>query len=171
VAAMFQVNDVIIYGGQGVCEIVSIEEKTVSGKKKQYFVLKPVDDPGSTIYAPTDQEQVLKKMRRLLSEAEILNLLDSIPDERLDWIHSDNDRKECYKRILASGNHAELIRMLKSLYAHKKEREAAGKRLYAVDENFFKEAEKTLFHEFRYVLKLKDKDELMQYIASRIDQS
>ena len=30
---MFQVNDVIIYGAQGVCKITNIEEKTVSGVK------------------------------------------------------------------------------------------------------------------------------------------
>lgn len=168
---MFQVNDVIIYAGQGVCKIVSIEEKTISGKKKQYFVLKPVNDEGSTIYAPTDHEQVLKKMRRLLSEEEIIKLIDSIPDERADWIKNDNDRKDCYKRILASGNHAELIGMIKSIYARKKEREAEGKRLYTMDETFFKEAEKILYHELQYVLKLKDKDELLQYMISRIDQA
>ena len=35
---MFQVNDVIIYGAQGVCQITGTEEKTVGGKKKTYFV-------------------------------------------------------------------------------------------------------------------------------------
>ena len=35
---MFQVDDVIIYGTQGVCRITGMEEKTVSGTKKTYFV-------------------------------------------------------------------------------------------------------------------------------------
>ena len=39
---MFQVNDVIIYGTQGVCKIADIEEKTVSGVKKTYFVIRPI---------------------------------------------------------------------------------------------------------------------------------
>ena len=30
---MFQINDVIIYGTQGVCKIAGTEEKTVGGKK------------------------------------------------------------------------------------------------------------------------------------------
>ena len=30
---MFQANDVIIYGTQGVCKITGTEEKIVSGKK------------------------------------------------------------------------------------------------------------------------------------------
>ena len=34
---MFQINDVIIYGTQGVCEITGIEEKCVNGNKKTYY--------------------------------------------------------------------------------------------------------------------------------------
>ena len=66
---MFQVNDVIIYGTQGVCKIADTEEKMVSGKRKTYFVLKPVSDRGATIFVPTDNELVLKKMRRLQNQA------------------------------------------------------------------------------------------------------
>ena len=168
---MFKVNDVIIYGTQGVCRIVGIEEKTVSGTKKNYFVLKPVNDGGSTIFAPTDNENVLKKMRALLSREEIYALIDSMPDENAVWIRSDNERKEHYRKILASGDHVELIKMIKAIYAHKKEREAAGKRLHMIDEHFFKDAEQILYNEFQYVLKLNSKEELMAYICSRIEKN
>lgn len=165
---MFQVNDVIIYGTQGVCEITGIEEKIISGAKKKYYVLKPVKDQGSTIYAPTENEQVLKKMRRLLTEREINDLIDSMPEEKMIWIPNVNERKESYKQILAGGNHLELIQMIKAIYAHKQEREAEGKRLHMSDEHFFKDAELILFNEFQYVLKLNSKDELMQYIFNRL---
>ena len=58
--------------------------------------------------------------------------------------------------------------MIKTLYIHKKEREADGKRLHVMDENFFKDAEQILYHEFEYVLKLPGKDALMAYILERI---
>ena len=167
---MFKVNDVIIYGTQGVCQIVGVEEKTVSGAKRNYFVLKPVKDKGSTIFAPTDNERVLKKMRRLLSKAEINSLIDSMPGEDVVWIKNDNDRKERYRKILASGEHVELIKMIKAIYTHKKEREAGGKRLHMVDEHFLKDAEQTLYNEFQYVLKLSNKNEVMEYIFSRIEK-
>lgn len=165
---MFQVNDVILYGTQGVCEITGIEEKIISGAKKKYYVLKPVKDQGATIYAPTENEQVLKKMRRLLTEGEINDLIDSMPEEKMIWIPNVNERKESYKQILAGGNHLELIQMIKAIYAHKQEREAEGKRLHMSDEHFFKDAEQILFNEFQYVLKLNSKDELMQYIFNRL---
>lgn len=165
---MFQVNDVILYGTQGVCEITGIEEKIISGVKKKYYVLKPVKDQGATIYAPTENEQVLKKMRRLLTEGEINDLIDSMPEEKMIWIPNVNERKESYKQILAGGNHLELIQMIKAIYAHKQEREAEGKRLHMSDEHFFKDAEQILFNEFQYVLKLNSKDELMKYIFNRL---
>lgn len=167
---MFNVNDVIIYGTQGVCKIVDIEEKTVNRTKKVYFVLKPINDNGSTIFAPTDNEHILKKMRRLLSEEEIHKLIDSMPDENAVWVANENERKELYRQILASGDHLELIKMIKAIYAHKKEREAEGKRLHMSDERFFKDAEQILYNEFQYVLKLTCKDDLMTYIFDRIEK-
>lgn len=166
--AVLKVNDVIIYGSQGVCKIVDITEKSMTGAKKKYYVLKPVADQGATIYAPTDNAHVLKKMRRLLSEAEINQLIDSMPAETGIWVKNDNDRKEIYKQILAGGNHVELIKMIKAIYAHKKERETEGKRLHMVDGHFFKDAEQILYNEFQYVLHLNSKDELMQYIVNRL---
>lgn len=167
---MYQVNDVIIYGPQGVCKITGIEEKIIDGKKRTYFVLKPVSDKGSTIFVPTDNELVLKKMRRLLTKDEIHQLIDSMPEENAVWIQSENERKELYKSILAKGDHLELIKMIKAIYAHKKEREAEGKRLHMSDERCFKDAEQILYNEFQYVLGLGGKDDLMTYISGRIEK-
>ncbi len=167
---MFQVNDVIIYGAQGICKIAGTEEKTIGGKKKTYFVLKPVSDKGSTIFVPTDNELALKKMRRLLTRDEIHTLIDSMPEENALWVANENARKELYKSILARSDHLELIQMIKAIYAHKKEREAEGKRLHMSDERFFKDAEQALYNEFRYVLDLRDRDDMMSYIFARLEK-
>ena len=165
---MFQVNDVIIYGTQGVCQITGTEEKTVGGAKKTYFILKPVSDKGSTIFAPTDNIHVLKKMRRLLCKDEINRLIDSMPEENALWVSNENERRDLYRGILAKGDHLELIRMIKAIHAHKTAREAEGKRLHVSDERFFKDAEQILYNEFQYVLDLHGKDDLMRYITQRI---
>lgn len=161
---MFTVNDVIIYGTQGVCQIAGIEEKKVGGAKKNYFVLKPVNENGSTFFVPTDNEHALKKMRRILSEEEIRTLIHSIQNTDALWIKNDNDRKEHYRKILTNGDHAELIKTIKSIHAHKKEREAEGKRLHMIDAYFLKDAEQVLYNEFQYVLNLNSREELMAYI-------
>lgn len=165
---MFKVNDIIIYGAAGVCTIVDVDVKNVSGTRKEYFVLKPILDNGATIFAPADNELVLKKMRKLLTETEINDLIDSMPDEDATWVANENERKELYKKIISIGDRLELIKMIKAIYAHKKAREAEGKRLHMSDERFFKDAEQMLYNEFQYVLKLSSKDELIKYILSRI---
>lgn len=166
---MFQVNDVIIYGAQGICKITDMEEKTIDGKIRTYFVMKPVGDNGSTIFVPTDNEVVLKKMRRLLTKEEIHKLIDAMARENAVWVTNENECKELYKNILAKGDHLELIKMLKAVYAHKKEREAEGKRLHMSDERFFKDAEQLLYNEFQYVLDLGGRNDLMNYIFARIE--
>lgn len=166
---MFQVNDVIIYGTQGVCRIVGTEEKCISGKKRTYFVLKPVEDKGATIFVPTDNELVLRKMRRLLTREEINKLIDAMDSENTVWEENENVRKEQFKNILAKGDHLELIKMIKAIYTHKKAREAEGKRLHMADERFFKDAEQVVYNEFQYVLHLNDRDELMTYIMTRLE--
>lgn len=167
---MFRVNDVIIYGSQGVCRITGTEEKVLSGKKKTYFVLKPVDDKGATVFVPTDNALALNKMRRLLTKDEIHDLIDFMGSDTAVWVENENARKELYKSILAKGDHQELIKMIKAIYAHKLEREAEGKRLHMSDERFFKDAEQILYNEFQYVLEIGCKEDLMRYILSRLEK-
>lgn len=161
---MFQVNDVVVYGTQGVCKIVGTEEKAVGRTKKTYFVLKPVNEKGSTIFAPMDNPLVLNKMRRLLTKEQIHSLIDSMPEENAVWVENESERKELYKNILANGDHLELIQMIKSIYTHKMQREAEGKRLHMSDERFFRDAEQILYNEFQYVLDIGSKDALIDYI-------
>lgn len=167
---MFKVNDTIMYGTQGICKIVDMEEKDFMGTKKQYYVLKPVNDKAATLYAPVNNEKIEGKMRRILSKEEIYQLIESMPAEETLWIQSENERREQYKKIITEGNHVDLIRMIKALYAHKQQREAEGKHLYLSDERFFKEAERILYEEFQYVLNVK-REELLPLIFEKIQNS
>lgn len=167
---MFKVNDTIMYGTQGICKIVEIAEKDFMGAKKEYYVLKPINDAGATLFAPKNNAKIEAKMRRILSKEEINELIETMPYEEANWISNENERKEKYKSIIASGDRVELIKMIKALYFHKKEREADGKHLYLSDERFFKEAERILYDEFQYVLKIQ-RDELMSFIFARIEKA
>ncbi len=167
---MYSVNDTIMYGTHGICKIVEIAEKDFMGTKKEYYVLKPMNDKAATLFAPVNNEKVESKMRRVLSEDEIYALIASMPKEEAQWITNENERKDKYKKIIASGDHTELIRMIKALYYHKQEREADGKHLYLSDERFFKEAERILYEEFQYVLKIR-RDELMDFIFEKIQMA
>ena len=167
---MFKINDVVVYGSQGVCEIVDIAEKKIDGASKSYFVLKPKTDRGATFYVPTWNEKAWGKMRKVMSKNDIDTLIDSMPTKTPTWIANENERKETYKKILASGNQAAIISMVQALFIHKKEREAEGKRLHMSDEHFMKDAEQLLYNEWQYVLNV-DKVGLMEYIFRRIESN
>ena len=57
---MYQVNDTIIYGMNGICKIVDITSKSFSGKKSEYYILKPMNSQASTIYVPVKNETLQK---------------------------------------------------------------------------------------------------------------
>lgn len=54
--------------------------------KKKYFVLKPINSSSSTYYVTNDNETLISKMRKLLSEKEINELIDSMASESANWI-------------------------------------------------------------------------------------
>jgi CarD family transcriptional regulator len=167
---MFKINDVVVYGSQGVCEIVDIEEKKIDGASKSYFVLKSKADRGATFYIPTWNEKAWGKMRKVMTQKDVDALIDAMPTKTPTWIANETERKEAYRKILASGNQAAIISMVQALFIHKKEREAEGKRLHLSDEHFMKDAEQLLYNEWQYVLNV-DKAGLMDYIFRRIESN
>ena len=167
---MLQINDVVGYGSQGVCEIVDIEEKRIDGVRKSYFVLKPKADSGATFYVPTWNEKAWGKMRKVMTKKDVHALIDSMPNKTPIWISNEVEHKEVYKKILASGDQAAIISMVQALFIHTKEREAEGKRLHMSDEHFMKDAEQLLYNEWQYVLNV-DKVGLMDYIFNRIEST
>ena len=167
---MFQINDVVVYGAQGVCKNTGTQDQKIDGANKTYFVLKPADDRGATFYVPTWNEKALAKMRKVMRKQDVDALIDSMPSKKPAWIENENKRKETYKRILVGGNQAEIISMIQAIYLHKKEREADGKRLHISDEHFMKDAEQLLYNEWQYVLNV-DKAGLMAYIFERIESN
>ena len=167
---MFKVNDVVVYGSQGICEIIGIDERKIDGVSRTYFVLKPKDDRGATCYVPTWNEKALAKIRKVLTKQEVDALIDSMPGKNPTWVANEKDRKEVYKNILAGRDQAAIISMAQALFSHKKEREAEGKRMHMSDEHFLKDAEQLLYNEWQYVLNV-DKAGLMAYIFDRIERN
>lgn len=164
---MYKINDTILYGTQGACKIVAVEEKKICQKTCSYYVLQPLDGSKCTIYAPVGNEEIEKKMRRLLSAEEIYNIIDSMPDAECTWIEDEKQRKERYKQIISGGDRAELVRLIKEIYIHKQELKDKRKKLHVSDEKFFKEAEKMLYNEFAAVLNIQP-NEVISFITDKI---
>ena len=167
---MFQINDTILYGSEGVCTVTDIVEKDFGAKVMRYYVLKPVYNSNSTLYVPANNQALTAKMRHVLSAAEIHEIIRAIPGEKSMWIENEDERKEKYREILQHGDRMELIGIIKALYHHQQAQRAKGKHLHTADEHFFKEAEKLLYDEFALVLQIQP-DEVVPFILRQTELS
>jgi CarD family transcriptional regulator len=153
VQQMYNVGDIILYGSNGVCSITEITTKNIGGADMEYYVLKPVCTKSSTLFVPTGNEQLIAKMRYVLSSDEINEVISNI-EEKPDWIKDKNERFTFCKDVIASGNFEKLVNLIRSLRFHEKYQMKRGKHLHISDERFLKEAEKMVCDEMSLVLNI-----------------
>lgn len=166
---MIKVNSTIIYGSQ-VCKVTDIKNMTFGKTTREYYVLAPVYDEKNVIYAPTDNPKLKEKMKEILSSEEIIELIRNMPENQNFWIEDDKERAAAYKETLEKGNREDVIRIIKTLYEHKCEVEAKGKKLHSMDDILFQRAEKMIYDEFALVLDIK-REEVTPFILRQIDVS
>ena len=68
---MFKVNDYIIYGNFGVCQVTDIGVREEEDNKL-FYTLVPCNMAGSTILTPVDNEHVV--MRAIMTKEEALEI-------------------------------------------------------------------------------------------------
>lgn len=151
---MFCAEEIIIYGGYSVCKIAEITQKELDGKMVDYYVLKPVFSPDSTVFVPVNNEMLKKRMHKIICKDDANNLIHSMPDIEKVWLDNENARKEKYKDILARRERDEVVGLIKALHIHQKKQSEKKRRLHISDEKFLKEAEKNLCEELAFVLEI-----------------
>ena len=163
VVLVFQQGDQVVYGMHGVCNINSIEVRTVNRKKVEYYVLQPVGQSETRYYVPTNNQVAVAKMRPVLNKDEFEALLHSKEILSQTWIEDENQRKQYCKTVLGSGDRAALISMIRLLYRHRIEQAETGRKFHLSDENFLRDAERLLGSELSLVLGI-SLDEAKLYI-------
>ncbi len=159
---MFCVGQTVLYGSNGVCMVDDVTEKRIGKIKMQYYVLKPLCNNTSTLFVPTANQQLVSKMRRILTEDEAEAILRDLPPCG-DWNDNKQERSEQFRAIITEGSCVELIRLIRLVRTHEQEQLAGGKRLHITDERFLKEAEKMVCEEFSLVLHI-SRDEVLERI-------
>ena len=159
---MFCVGQTVLYGSNGVCMVDDVTEKRIGKTKMQYYVLKPLCNNTSTLFVPTANQQLVSKMRRILTEDEAEAILRDLPPCG-DWNDNKQERSELFRAIITEGSCVELIRLIRLVRTHEQEQLAGGKRLHITDERFLKEAEKMVCEEFSLVLHI-SRDEVLERI-------
>lgn len=142
----------VVYGMHGVCTIVGIEIRTINHKAVEYYVLVPVKESDDRYYVPTQNPAAVAKLRPILTKEQLDALISSPEVEKDAWIADENQRKQCYRELITSGDRLALLSMVKAIHIHKEAQLAQGRRLHLCDENFLRDAEGLLSGEFSLVL-------------------
>ena len=164
---MYQVGDKVLYGMHGVCCILNIEVKTVDRKKISYYVLEPLDQPGTRFYIPTQNLLAVSKLSKLLSARELETILNHASENAGPWIADETLRKQKYRELINSGDREALLGMIHVLHQHKQQQTEAGKKFHLCDENFLRDAQRLLSVEFSLVTGI-PQDQIGAYIADKM---
>lgn len=164
---MFQVGELIVYGGEGVCRVEAVGPITMSGEKsdKPYYTLAPLYRMGK-IFTPVDTAVL---MRPVLSKAEAEELIRKIPDIEAP-IHTDRNPRvlgAVYQEIIRSHNCTDMIRLIKTAYRKTQARLARGAKPGQVDERYMKRAEDLLYGELAVALEI-PREEVSMYIEQAV---
>lgn len=164
---MFSVNEKIHYGGCGVCVIQEIATMRFGRTRERYYVLKPVYQNSSVIYVPVENEQLVAKMRPVLTREEVDRLIDGMDEIPTAWEEDPQARKASFDALLRSDECRNLIVIIKTLCAHKERRQADGKALHVSDEGYLREAQRLLYDEFAGALDLQPA-QVRDYIQNKL---
>ncbi|MCM3588815.1 CarD family transcriptional regulator [Mesobacillus maritimus] len=150
---MFNIGDLIIYSGHGICKIDDICEKTISGITRMYYVLHPMENnPPLTISTPVNNDKVI--MMNLLDQDEANEILESFKQPGVSWNDNANLRNTTYSDIVKSGNRKEIAKVVNTLFRKKLEAEQKDKKLYERDQKLLSTTQAILFKELAICLNI-----------------
>lgn len=162
---MLEKDSYVIYGCNGVCRVSDIRCETMYKKTQTYYILESVNDPGSTIYIPADNEALLSRMQRIPDRDEILRMLDVMKDNTIPWEQDNHLRAALFNGILDRCDRQELLTLIRTLREKRENLAAENKKLSASDDNALKRAEKTINDVFGFALSIAP-EEVPAYIAA-----
>ena len=166
---MFKINDYVVSGSLGVCQVIDIiNERSIGGEVIDYYALRPVfSNSNNMMTIKTRVNNPKVAMREVISKDDVAGLIATLPDQETVWIADSMQRNEQFKSLLRTGEISELIKIVKTLYLEKKANLAIGKNLTRTDEEMYKVAEKQLVEEFALVLDIPT-DAVLPYILKQL---
>ena len=164
---MFSVGDYVVHRNSGICKVKEIAPLPMAGglEDTDYYFLTPINGKGSEIFSPVSDKN--GNLRKVLSDAEAQELIESIPELTEEMIEDDKLRDARYKEAIRSCDCRELIKILKLLNARKQKRFAEGKKCTASEERYYKQAEENLCSELAFVLG-KERDQMQHELELAI---
>lgn len=162
---MYKIDDYVMYR-HDVCKIKDIRENKLTSKT--YYVMTPLDDESLIIDIPTEDKMGF--LRNIISKEDAEKLINNIPSiEPLKGIR-DKDLVYLYKELINTGNHENLIKIIKTTYLRNEDRLNNKRKISEKDSTYFKLAEKYLYNELSISLDM-TQDEVKNYIIKVVNEN
>lgn len=163
---MYQKNDHVNYGIHGICKIEDICRMSLNPAvgEQMYYILKPVSVESSTIYIPVDNEKLTARMRPVLSQEQIDEIISSVKDQKMEWIADRKKRLAEFQEILSRRDERELLLLASCLYMKS---ETSEKGLSNGEREMLKKVEGIIADEFAFSLKISS-GSIADYIRERL---
>lgn len=147
---MFEINDKVVYGVVGVCEIVDIDKPPIKGIEGKYYFLQPVYDDKGLIYSPVDSKKVL--IRNIMTETEGKKLLELAKNCRKSEKLNERVTPNMYDEMVKSQDALQLMHLIRALYNIKNERAKELRKMKSADSRMLVTARKLLYGEMAVAL-------------------
>ncbi len=144
---MFNIGDYIVYGHNGICQVIDITHPDIAGSdnNRLYYVLVPEKTKDSKLFCPADNDKIV--LRKIISAEEAREIIEESKTIEPLVISNERMRDDSYKNAMKSCDLRQCVQVIKTLLLRKKEREENGKKITATDERYLKQAEEELYGE------------------------
>lgn len=165
---MYQIGDLVIYGGSGVCRVEAVgtpEAFRSGGDRRRCYTLSPLYGT-ETIYVPVDTRV---PMRPILTREEAERFIRSLPTLREEDLDGRNLQllSRQYQDAFLPGDCTALARIIKTAYHKNAAARSRGKKPGRVDEKYQKRAEELLYGELAAALEI-PREEVPRYIREAL---
>ncbi len=164
---MFEVNEYVFYGSEGICKIDDIVSSPFSDVKSdtKYYVLHSLHGGSNTAYIPFDGASSL--IRSVMTKNEINSLIAKISSIELFEECPLKLLKEKYTIAIRSGDPSEWIRVIKTVQNRTINGRDGGKKVSEAEKSFAENAKRFLHMEISIVLGI-PYDDVENYIIEKM---
>ncbi len=162
---MYELNDVLVYGNNGVCKLVDIRKERFTGAPTMYYILSPLFDNRSKMYVPVNNETLAAKLRPVMVKETLHEMMLAAKNSETVWENDDRKRVQIFHEIISAGLSAEMLKVMKTLVVHKKELSNSVRHLHSADEKMLALCEKIAGEEFAYAFGV-DVDDALSHITN-----
>ncbi len=164
---MFEINEYVFYGSEGICRIDDIVTSPFSDVKTdaRYYVLHSTHGGNSTAYIPLEGAESL--LRSIMSKSDVESLILKI--ESLPLFEESNLKllKEKYSLAIRSGEPSEWVRVIKTVHDRTLNGREGGKKVSDAEKAFSDNAKRFLYKEISIVLEIAEEN-VEKYISDRL---